>query len=930
MIAPRLFLCVFLFTGAVFAAAPPAALTVAQREQMAERDRLLKGVNDAFRAGKLDAAIASISRALAIERKVHGGLRASSLGWLAGQARLQEQRELWAGAEAAREEVLKRLSELHGKGDWRATDARLMLADTRLLAKMDGSQREQYRRAEGGNREVARMWQRGDREGVLALAQETLAVQQKLLGAKHPMYATGLNNLASLYHARGEHRKALPLFQQALKLVRDTKGERHPDHAACLRNLAALYREMGEYGLALPLFEQALKLHRELLEEKHPDRIRSLLDLAALHQDRGAGQKALPFLEQALKRTRDSLGEWHPLHAAVLRDLGRLYFERGEVRRALPLYEKALAIRRERLGSRHPEYVDSLSALAELYRSIGEFAKALPLAEEAWKLRKELWGEKDPGYADSLNTLAGRHVAMGDVRKARPLYEEAVRLIEIVHGQKHLKYGETLVNLALVHRTLKDEARAEPLLRQALALKHKRLGDLRRVLSERQWRQVLSQWRHYLDLYLNVANNRDAEAVYGEVLVWQAISAVREFARETTEKRATPARIAKALPDKTAFIHFLTYVHFSDGPPRKREPRLVAFVVTKGNKPVSVELGPMVPIAKAVVAWRQAILAGKADSESPASLRKLLWQPLEKGLAGMTTVLIEPDGILHVLPFAALPGKRPKTFLFEEVAIGFTDSFRVLEEPAKGKGKGMLLLADLDYGKPEGKLIWKARPGTKQEAAGIAAAFRTAFPKEKVTQLTGEAGTKAALLAAIRSKDQPRYLHLATHGYSLSEGKSDRKPDGAGWDDRKKGLTGSPLLRCGLVLAGANKGGGKSILTAEEVVAEDLRGVELVVLSADETALGEWPSGEGIYSMASTFHKAGVSSVLSSLWRVEDEAAKVLMVRFYEELWRNKRTKLEALRAAQLFVLKNPGKVRAGSKVSTPTWWAGWVLSGMP
>src|SRR5262249_32758527 len=131
----------------------------------------------------------------------------------------------------------------------------------------------------------------------------------------------------------------------------------------------------------------------------------------------------------------------------------------------------------------------------------------------------------------------------------------------------------------------------------------------------------------------------------------------------------------------------------------------------------------------------------------------------------------------------------------------------------------------------------------------------------------------------------------------------------------------NPLLASGVILAGADKADAAAVLTAEEVAGLDLRGADLVVLSADESARGvggPWQSPTGL---ARAFHEAGARSVLANLWRIDGEAARVLMTNFYDGLWRKKLSRLEALRQAQLFVIRNPGKVRPGAKVSRPLWW---------
>src|SRR5262249_7608447 len=134
------------------------------------------------------------------------------------------------------------------------------------------------------------------------------------------------------------------------------------------------------------------------------------------------------------------------------------------------------------------------------------------------------------------------------------------------------------------------------------------------------------------------------------------------------------------------------------------------------------------------------------------------------------------------------------------------------------------------------------------------------------------------------------------------------------------------------------------IWTALEVAEQDLRGTELVVLSACETGLGESAGGEGLLGLQRAFQVAGAECVVASLWKVDDEATRLLMETFYHNLWNKRLGKLEALRQAQLSLLNGevtngrgrgfgeaePESVSGKSGRTHPRFWAAWLLSGDP
>jgi CHAT domain-containing protein len=222
--------------------------------------------------------------------------------------------------------------------------------------------------------------------------------------------------------------------------------------------------------------------------------------------------------------------------------------------------------------------------------------------------------------------------------------------------------------------------------------------------------------------------------------------------------------------------------------------------------------------------------------------------------------------------------------------------------------------------------------------------FSERFEDGRTTDLRKAKATKPSVRQAMMKHS---YLHLATHGFfappqvrsALDGGERSSADDPSGLA-RASGW--HPGLLSGLVLAGANtlpqEGEEDGILTALEVAELDLTRCELAVLSACETGLGKVAAGEGVLGLQRAFQVAGARSVVSSLWSVDDEATRKLMVAFYEALWNESRpsSRAEALRQAQLVMLREGykrGMVAADDagdrqRRVPPYFWAAFVLSG--
>ena len=385
-----------------------------------------------------------------------------------------------------------------------------------------------------------------------------------------------------------------------------------------------------------------------------------------------------------------------------------------------------------------------------------------------------------------------------------------------------------------------------------------------------------------------------------------------------------------------------------------------------------LDLGPAAALDAAVAAARQALRAdpqalrdrGEPDLERQArpaleALAQLVLTPLLPHLGPTRRWILSPDAALWLVPWAALPldGGR---YALEDHEIAYVVSGRDLVPGGGRRPHGpALVMADPDFALDPDQARQAARdvlrhadgssadelalrgtsgglrldavprlPGTAAEAKAIAPKLRAYAGVEPVVYTD-----RWALEAVFKAFRQPRVVVLSTHGFFLEdqETQPQDRPDLVLDPARPRSgpLPENPLLRCGLLLAGCSRrdpagAGEDGVLTGMEVVGTDLRGTELVVLSACETGLGQVRNGEGVAGLRQAFQLAGAKAVVATLWQVPDKESARLMTGFFDNLAAGQ-GKAEALRAAQLALITSR-RERYGA--AHPFFWAAFTVTG--
>ncbi len=150
------------------------------------------------------------------------------------------------------------------------------------------------------------------------LLRESLAMQRRLLGDKHPHIASSLNNLALVLHLKGDLEGANSTYRQALAMQHELLGEVHPDVALTLYNLASVMEDSGELRGAVEATRESLHIYRTLFPGDNPDVARTMNRLGYLLTESGDYSTPDAYLQDALKMRRRLFGEAHPEVASSL------------------------------------------------------------------------------------------------------------------------------------------------------------------------------------------------------------------------------------------------------------------------------------------------------------------------------------------------------------------------------------------------------------------------------------------------------------------------------------------------------------------------------------------------------------------------------------------------------------------------------------
>lgn len=814
------------------------------------------------------------------------------------------------------------------------------------------------------------------------LLAQSLKIRKARLGEEHVDIAESLCSLGDSAAQLGEYPRAEEFLTQGVEMYRRLLGAQHPVTCDQVDSLAMLYHTLGDFDRAESLYQTSLDVRRRTFGPEDADVATLLNNIGILHFNRRDFAKAEPLLQQSLDIRRKALGANHTHVGNSLHNLGATYMYSGRYSKARPLMEAALEVFRNVHYGDHTNIAASLSRLALLNQRTAKYSDAESMYGQSVQIYRKLLGNDHPDTITTLNRIANLQLEMKSHGKAIATQDRAMQgarrhlcnvlpALTETQRQKYLASSyvddfATALSLALECRSdrraanlsagwiLNGKAAGAEALAEAALLSSEEAAPL--VKELRSVRDHIAKISLRASSTVDAATRERLAALESRQQQLRQKIAGFNLGRQTGDPWVTTGALMSEIPFNAVLVNIAKIrrrnFQSHDEDARWLPTRYVAWIVpSAGSGSVKiVDLGESAPIDAKVMEMREQIpkdfkrLKQVGEAQATEELRtatlelsKLLLAPLEESLTEVEELILSPDGELWTLPWDALI-TQDGSYLIETYRTRYVISGRELvrDVPERALVGAPVIFADANFDLSQDDVLM-ADTGIQSELRSISNAY---FPQLKSSaaeavsirpSIDGYTGESSKLFmadecqeASFKDLHRPRVLVVSTHGYV-------EKPSDPEEGQSKVTSYDYPLLRCGLAFAGANnrklatqEGKEDGILTGLEIVGIDLRGTELVVLSACQTGLGDVQDGEGVAGLRHAFQLAGARAVISSLWEVEDGATARLINAFFGNLAKGL-SKSEALRQAQLSQIESR---RGRFGAAHPFFWSAFTLTG--
>lgn len=750
----------------------------------------------------------------------------------------------------------------------------------------------------------------------------------------------------------GEWLNAVSYFTQAQSLIDEQDFGRLAQIAT---GLAALFNESGLSESALVQYQRAITYFQQSQDERGYNRM--LLHIGYTHFLLGNYSAALTNLQQALTNFEGSRTRIESDIAESHEYFGQVYFALGQYQVALQHLEPTLVFYKQKQHLQEAARVEAV--IGRIYEQQGFTSKARQSYLEASRLFREQSNQMDDS---SVRFALGRlELNTGNYELAEGYLKDSIQQTENVRRdlstrlltaafsvRVHERYEAYIECLMRKHKSQRSE-QAEVLAFEASELGRAR--SLTELLRDTQTTVLvgvapqLAQQEKSLRQAIRTTVDQTVSLLATNYTKAELDSLQSELTSLREQHKRITAKLRHLNPDYDKIEEPPTY-----------SLQQIQNLVVQDDQTVLLEyfLGPKasyvwaitrngvkvfeLPKADVITAAVRGVYENVSKepdavsnvhlSKAAAELAEMILRPVADQLTA-SRVIIVADGALNYIPFQLLPNPRadnePLVAKYEVINAPSASTLGQLRQEKQQRQHATKILAA--FGDP----VFASNYAQFKEpnAGNVLAVTNTVtrdieveadkfdpnsiqpllFTKHELANLTEIAGPKSLVATGftasrqmLDSLDLSQYsiLHFATHGVL-----DPKTPERSGFFLSMVDATGHSQ---------------NGFITMQDVYR--LRApVDLVVLSACRTGLGKDVRGEGLIGLTRGFMYAGASSVVASLWKVDDEATAELMKHFYANMLQKGMRPAEALRAAQNTLRENP-------QWKSPHFWAGFILQG--
>lgn len=798
-----------------------------------------------------------------------------------------------------------------------------------------------------------------------------LEVIKSIYGEKHPFYITELCNVLSNTYTTDLNKNIIFIKQLEERYLQDTANYQIAIHKDILHSLSNLYQKQNNYIKAIDILNRSIdmsKMQGDTLNQSYIDEINSI---AVLYNESGFNDKYTEFKDIILDLTKklygessykyqiqkldklDILSQTKPNDAIVeLLDIidsnvstdyfilytitAKTYYSLGDYDNA----EKYINI------SFNSAVIPTQKALANTIKAQinakkGDFQTAIKYQKEALSIAEKYIPVKLKDISDDLALYYFENkdynnsfeILHNNINKEWNSYTDNLLLMSEYEREKYWTKNGTIHNYIhafIPQDELNKQSKFSMLIYEALLIRKNLQLRIHNSIIKNIYKN--KHKKNEYQEYVSLKNN-------SKHLIKEGLNKLEELEKKlyadlnieipTINIKDLQANISP----NDVLIEFSEYTNIHNN-----DSLFSATILKKDWKyPITLKME-----------------INKNSSIENNRLYNIVWEPLLKHLDFNSNIYFSAAGKLHQIPIESLPIRDGKIMsdAYNMYRLSSTRELALKKEPAKYKKA--VLYGGLNYNMTNEAMLtenakyqtdstytlfasrglledsirgykWTNLNNTKMEVEYISEQMQQNGISTKVFQ--GNEGSEESFKAL--SGKGYNIIHIATHGFFFPEPEAKRKDyfqpimlsDDLGRNYAPADLS---LFRTGLVLSGGNRAWqGDSIpdhvedgiLTANEIKDLDLRGADLVVLSACNTGQGEITS-EGVFGLQRAFKMAGAQTIIMSLTEVDDQTTMAMMNKLYSNLMEGQ-SKHDAFYNAQRYIR---------SIKPDPKYWRGWIM----